>query len=44
MLLDSLGFNYYNKIRDYIRGEAGNNDREISKEVGAEERGDNNNK
>jgi hypothetical protein len=44
MVLNPLGFIYYNKIRDCIRGGEGGEDREVSREVGAEERGGNNNK
>jgi hypothetical protein len=41
-LSDLLGFIYYNKIRDYIRGED-SKDGEVDGEVGVKERGDNNN-
>jgi hypothetical protein len=43
-MLDLLGFVYYNKIRDYIKGGEDNKDKEVGEEVRAEERGDNNNK
>jgi hypothetical protein len=43
MVLDLLGFVYYNKIRDRVREEEGGKDREVDREVRAEERGGNNN-
>jgi hypothetical protein len=42
-LLNLLGFVCHNKIRDYVRGKEGSKDKEVSREVRVEERGDDNN-